>query len=103
MTWKLTHAAIKHQIDSRQEEANKEQFIMALYKYFKSSKTSKTLATEQNNLSKRENERDWWITKCGRKQWKTTKVSRVDTNSESRVSKHTAEHGNTSTVRAMSI
>ena len=31
---------------------------MALYKYFKSSKASKTLATEQNNLSKRENESD---------------------------------------------
>ena len=30
---------------------------MALYKYFKPSKSSETLATEQNNLSKRGNER----------------------------------------------
>ena len=31
---------------------------MALYKYFKSSKAFKKLATEQNNLSKRKNESD---------------------------------------------
>ena len=30
---------------------------MALYNYFKPSKPSETLATEQNNLSKRENEK----------------------------------------------
>ena len=30
---------------------------MALYKYFKPSKPSETLATAQNNLSKRENEK----------------------------------------------
>ena len=30
---------------------------MALYKFFKPSKPSETLATEQNNLSKRENEK----------------------------------------------
>ena len=29
---------------------------MALYKFFKPSKPSETLATEQNNLNKRENE-----------------------------------------------
>ena len=30
---------------------------MALYKYFQPSKPPETLATEQNNLSKRENEK----------------------------------------------
>ena len=53
----LTHPIIKHWRDSRQEEATKELFITALYKYFITFKPSETLATKQNNLSKRENKK----------------------------------------------
>ena len=53
---------------------------MALYKFFKPCKPSETLATEQNNLNKRESEK-LMNYKAWKKSKKTTKVSPV---SESR-------------------
>ena len=77
---------------------------MALYKYFKPSKPSETLATEQNSLSKRENEKvidelqSVEENKGKRQRYRIqTPTQRVE------IGKHAAEYGNASTVRAMGL
>ena len=58
---------------------------MALKKYFKTIQTIWNISnwTEQFE-QKKKRKSDWSFTKCGRKQSKTIKVSRLDTNWESR-------------------
>ena len=77
---------------------------MALYKYFKPSKPSETWATEQNNLSKRENEKvtdelgSVEESKGKRQKYRVwTQTQRAE------IPKHSAGHGNASVIRAMGL
>ena len=90
--------------DSRQVEAKEVLFIMALYKYFKPSKPSETLATEQNNLSKTENEKVIdELRSVEENKGKRQKYRIWTPTQRAEIGKHAAEHGNGSIVRAMGL
>ena len=80
---------------------------MALYLYFKPSKPSKpseTLATEQNNLNKREGEKVIDELRSVEENKEKRQKYRVWTPTQrAEIGKHAKEHGNTSTVRAMGL
>ena len=77
---------------------------MALFKYFKPSNPSETLATEQNNLSQRENEKvvdELHIVEESK--GKRSKYCVWTPAQRAEIGKHAAEHGNASTVRILGL
>ena len=76
---------------------------MALYKLCKPSKPSETLATEQNNLSKKENEKVIdELQSVEENKGKRQKYRLWTPTYRAEICKHAAEHGNASTIRALS-
>ena len=75
---------------------------MNLYKYFKPSTPSETLAVEQNNLSTRENEKMIQELQSVEENKGKQQMYRIWTPTQTaEIGKHAAEHGNTSTVTVM--
>ena len=77
---------------------------MALYKYFKPCKPSETLATQQNHLSKRENEKvihELWSVEENKGERQKYRIWTPTQRAE--IGKHAVLHGNASTVRAIAL
>ena len=77
---------------------------MALHKYFKISKPSETLATEQDNLSLREREKvidELYVVEESMGKRSRYRVWTPAQTAE--IGKHAADHGNASTVRILGL